>query len=211
MNCDKFKQYELGEIDDLIFNDHLKTCEQCQAHEKADKELMGLAVSLKQPVQINRLWDRIEDQLKGELKKQQMTGKKETRLYWNMLRVAAVVVLIVGMTVIIKVRHKPKSTGLLSEAVLVKVEKQENEYIKAIAELEKSTKPLYEQMDMELQLLYRDRLETIDRQIALCKKAIDSNPANAHIRKYLMIALKDKKETLIEIKISDLANGQKSI
>lgn len=61
------------------------------------------------------------------------------------------------------------------------------------------TKPQYKQMDMELHLLYRDRLETIDRQITLCKNAIDLNPANAHIRKYMMMALKDKKETLKEI------------
>ena len=37
MSCDKFRQYELGEIGEHVFQDHLKTCKQCQAHEKADK------------------------------------------------------------------------------------------------------------------------------------------------------------------------------
>lgn len=199
MNCDKFEQHELGEIDDDFFNDHLKTCRQCQAHKKSDIKLLTLAGSLKRPVQSHGLWDRIEDQLKDEIKKRKMINIKESRPYWNMLRIAAVVVLIIGMTVFIKGRQKPESTGLLSEALLAEVEKQERDYIKAITRLEKITEPRYEQMDMEIQLLYRDRLETIDRQIALCKNAINSNPANAHIRKYMMMALKDKKDTLIEI------------
>jgi hypothetical protein len=53
--------------------------------------------------------------------------------------------------------------------------------------------------DLNLQLLYRDKLETINRQIIACKEALEVNPANAHIRRYLFMALQDKKETLKEI------------
>jgi hypothetical protein len=48
-------------------------------------------------------------------------------------------------------------------------------------------------------LLYRDRLETIDAQIARCQEALAENPSNAHIRRYLLAALQDKKETLREL------------
>ena len=54
-------------------------------------------------------------------------------------------------------------------------------------------------MDPSLMLLYRDKLETIETQIAYCKEALIDNPANAHIRRYLLIALQDKKKALQEI------------
>jgi len=54
-------------------------------------------------------------------------------------------------------------------------------------------------LDLELDSLYRDRLGTIDAQIARCREALKSNPANAHIRRYLMAALRDKRETLTEV------------
>ena len=56
-----------------------------------------------------------------------------------------------------------------------------------------------ESLDLNLALLYRDKLETIDSQIERCKDALQDNPANTHIRRYLLAALDDKKQTLREI------------
>jgi hypothetical protein len=50
-----------------------------------------------------------------------------------------------------------------------------------------------------MMLLYRDKLETIDAQIERCKEALALNPASAHIRRYLLAALQDKKGTLAEL------------
>ena len=75
----------------------------------------------------------------------------------------------------------------------------EKEYEKAIAELEKLTIPLVANADTDLMLLYRDKLETIDIQIERCKEALKHNGADAHIRRYLLTAYQDKKETLIEL------------
>ena len=80
-----------------------------------------------------------------------------------------------------------------------KVERQEQQYEAAISELQAVVAPRLAQMDQELMLLYRDRLETIDTQIMQCKEALAVNPANAHIRSYLLTALRDKKEALKEI------------
>ena len=54
-------------------------------------------------------------------------------------------------------------------------------------------------MDAELALLYRDKIATIDTQIDRCLRALHGNPANTHIRRYLLLALRDKRETLEEI------------
>ena len=83
--------------------------------------------------------------------------------------------------------------------MLEKLDEQEEDYLKSIEELEAATQEKMAQMDIGLMLLYRDKLEMIDAQIAECKEALAENPANAHIHKYLFAALKEKKETLKEI------------
>jgi hypothetical protein len=60
-------------------------------------------------------------------------------------------------------------------------------------------------MNIELMLLYRDRLETIDDQIDRCREALLENPANTHIRRYMLAALQDKKDTLTELAALRLA------
>jgi hypothetical protein len=87
----------------------------------------------------------------------------------------------------------------LEGAALEKVEQKEREYAAAIAELERVTSSQMAKLDLELMLLYRDRLETIDAQIARCREALATNPGNAHIRRYLLAALQDKTETLREL------------
>jgi hypothetical protein len=59
--------------------------------------------------------------------------------------------------------------------------------------------PKIEAMDLQMVSLYRDKLAAIDSQIAKCREALNSNPANAHIRRYLLAALSDKRQTLTEI------------
>jgi hypothetical protein len=53
--------------------------------------------------------------------------------------------------------------------------------------------------DAELILRYRDRLETIDSQIRRCRTVLARDGANAHVRRYLMTAYQDKKETLTRL------------
>jgi hypothetical protein len=79
--------------------------------------------------------------------------------------------------------------------------------MKAIEELEKQTIPRMASMNIELMLLYRDRLETIDDQIKRCREALSENPANTHIRRYMLAALQDKKETLMELASRRLVSG----
>jgi len=76
---------------------------------------------------------------------------------------------------------------------------KEGEYIQAINELEKTARPKLAGMDLQMMSLYRDRLAAIDSQLERCKEALASNPANAHIRRYLLAALQDKKQTLAEV------------
>ena len=75
----------------------------------------------------------------------------------------------------------------------------ENEYDKAIRKYEKDIEPVLETMDFERALLYKGKLKTIDNQIGECRDELKRNPGSGRIRRYMLAALRDKKETLAEI------------
>lgn len=161
---------------------------------------MDLTKSIKRPVTAPHLWDRIEKSLLAEARR----GGKHLIFDLNqktltIVRIAAL--LVVAITIGFYLWPKPEigETKLLDQSILKRVEKRETAYMDAIVELEQKAKPLLEQFDVELSLLYKDRLGTIDAQIERCREALAINPANAHIRRYMLAALKDKKETLLEI------------
>ena len=200
MSCYQFEKYETGEIESGEFREHLKTCSYCREQERMDTRLMNLSRSLKEPVQSPGLWERIEHTLTTEEhQRSQPIVLGISRRSFAYYAAAAVILIAVAVGIyswVFQEKHKP---GLLSEAALKKVELREQEYIKAIEELEKQAIPRMANMNIELMLLYRDRLETIDDQIEQCREALSENPANTHIRRYMLAALQDKKQTLMEL------------
>jgi anti-sigma factor RsiW len=112
--------------------------------------------------------------------------------------IAALALVAVGLAAwFLFIRPSPGAgTGLMADAALARVETEEREYAAAIEALEAKAGPKLAEMDFSLMALYRDRLETIDAQIERCREAIDRNPWNAHIRKYMLTALQDKRDTL---------------
>ena len=200
MSCDQFEKYEIGELDSREFREHLKTCSYCREQEQMDARLMNLSRSLQEPVQSAGLWERIEHTLTAEdhQRRKPLILGIPTRSF-ALYAAAAVLLIAVSLGIyywLFQEKHEP---GLLTEAALKKVELKEQEYIKAIRELEKQALPRMAHMNIELMLLYRDRLETIDDQIKRCREALSENPANTHIRRYMLAALQDKKETLLEL------------
>ncbi|MGH7454656.1 MAG: hypothetical protein ACRENG_25095, partial [bacterium] len=146
------------------------------------------------------LWAKIENTLRAEQQKRRPAWLEALQEHkWTLLRMAAVLLVAVGLGSYFLFKPKPSGSQLLAGAALEQVEKTEREYADAIAELEAVALPQMAKLDVDLMLLYRDRLETIDAQILRCKEALATNPANAHIRRYLLAALQDKKETLQEL------------
>lgn len=200
MSCTKFKRYELGKLDEAEFQRHLRTCSSCQERMKQDGRLMALSRSLERPLEPLHLWDRIAKNLKEERQKELSSGL--SRLRWHLLRslpAAALILLAVAVGIYFLIGSGARKSGLLADSALAKIEKKESEYVQAIEELEQLVLPRMADMNLELTLLYRDKLETIDDQIEQCREALAGNPANAHIRRYMLAALQDKKQTLGEI------------
>ena len=199
MNCVWYEKHELGKIDKEVFEQHLKTCPVCQKTVSADERVANLART-EEPAPLSPwLGTRIEAALEEERER-----AEKVRLAWWGRAVPALrfaVVLFVG--VVLGVALWPRLNGvdakLLADSALERVERRERAYVDAIAELEERVQPKLARMDVDLMLLYRDRLETIDAQIAQCREALEENPASAHIRRYMLAALQDKKETLREL------------
>jgi len=200
MKCDKFEKYELGELEETAFQEHKRSCYSCSNRIKEDIRLMSQVKDIKKPLEAPLLWEKIEIRLKREAQ----THKRTVSVFKleNIFRysaIAASLLIIIGLSLYLLSKRTTEYSGLLARSALEKIENREKGYMQAISELEKIVQPKMASMDIELMLLYKDRLETIDAQIVQCKEALAGNPANSHIRKYLLAALQDKKETLKEI------------
>lgn len=201
MICKELERYDKGEMSESEFMQHATVCPTCREALLLDKEVMSLAKSYRRSIDAPQLWSRIECALEEEI-----TGEKHGRkgffLDWKPLRfvpTALIVLVVAGLGLYFGLLEPPPSSGLLAQKALAKVEQKEKEYVESIQELERQVLPRMAALDLELEFLYRDRLETIDAQIAKCREALAANPANAHIRRYLMAALQDKKDTLADV------------
>ena len=195
MICDFLTRYDQGELDEAELKKHALSCSICKEALDIDKDILSMAQSLRQPIEAPFLWNRIEESLAKEMFKKQ-------RFNWRFFRFVpalAALILVVWLGVYFFIQNRTPHSGLMAEKTLARVEKKELEYIAAIQDLEKQILPMMADMDIELAFRYRDRLETIDAQIEQCQKDLAFNPANAHMRRFLMMALHDKKETLVEI------------
>ena len=201
MSCEEYRNFELGKTDKSKFNKHLTECSACRKLVKQDEQLLGLAGELDQAVKAPLLWTKIENSLRAEKQRRVRHETQVFRQFPMLLRIAAMLAVVVGFSTGSYFMFAPDapSGNILTAEALQKVESVEQDYIDAISELDRLVQPQLSQLDFEFMLLYQDRLETIDSQIERCKEALENNPANAHIRRYLLAALQDKKETLKEI------------
>ena len=195
--CEIYVKHELGQIDDGQYQEHVKSCEFCQSNLAEDEKILELAGNLKQPVDTVDVWDKIETALTKEKSKNIIQNIFTQR---NMiLRIAAVLVIGLAIGYYYVQQSQIPDKGIITTSMLEKLEERERDYLESIEELENAAQEKMAQMDLNLMLLYRDKLETIDAQITDCKEALADNPANAHIRRYLFAALKEKKDTLKDI------------
>lgn len=198
MTCNGFKKFCLSEWTQDDFQEHMRTCPECRVAYEQDRLLLDVSRSLKEEIKAPGLWARIESDLRNQ---------RDFRIgrLWSLpaFRIAAILMLgfIFSLSLMFGLRDDRNDlpSGLLAESVLKNVEVRQKAYENAITELEVVASTRLITLDQELMFLYRDRLEVIDEQIAQCREALATSPANAHIHRYLLAALQDKKETLMEI------------
>lgn len=199
MMCNQYEAFELGELSEAKFKLHLETCPICERLVRQDSELVKISRSLNEPAKMPELWGKVRSALEAEMEKKK--SKPFILQKYPAIALAATLVIAVGLTsfFLSRTSEDPGTGRLLTNKLLDRVIMTEQNYEKAIQELEATAQNQFVSMDLDLMLLYRDRLETIDTQIARCREALKTNPANAHIRRYLLAALQDKRETLEDI------------
>jgi hypothetical protein len=218
MKCRNYEAYESGRLTAAEFEEHARGCAECAALAALDARLDAEVRALREPVTSGSaaLWERIEASLaaeKAETEAPKAVAARDgvpalRRLLTSLLgRIPRQVLVPAGLTTLLLLagaaafllRVQASSSGLLAQRALAQVELKEREYTEAIGALEKLAGPRIEAMDLQMMSLYRDKLAAIDAQIQRCREALASNPANAHIRSYLLAALRDKRQTLADV------------
>jgi hypothetical protein len=208
MKCNTYYLYWNGNISEKEFEEHRQVCSECHQAFELDSLIEQQTRKLPAPDSSPFLWTRIENELKNETERARRSNFIEffshliSPRQHLVYKVAALLIMCIGVSYFVLLRpstsrYEPRH--LLTSSALAKVEEMEKEYEEAITQLEEVTLPIVAEADTDLLLLYRDKLETIDAQIARCKEALEHNRADAHIRRYLLAAYQDKKETLIEL------------
>lgn len=201
MTCDEYRRFWCGEVSAQQFASHKSTCESCREAQALDAivEREARAIPTPSPSPSPGLWTRIAEVLEQEQDPTRVRVRMFPRLAFGL---AAVIVVALGIVVILDLRpvgDVPAPRNLLTAQALDRVERLEEEHRQAIEDLERLAAPILAGAETELLLRYRDRLETIDAQIERCRGVLDDDGANAHVRRYLMVAYADKTETLREI------------
>ena len=205
MNCNKYDDYLKGSLSESAFIAHSKTCAECQkslAFEEALSEQIDTVHSHEPSA---TLWPKVRAQLIQERRNKisvpfdyyfnQLKGRLR-RPAWQAGFVLGILVLLAVSLLTGKLDYSKK---YLSDSALNRVEKKELAYEEAITDLERLASAELTSNETDLFLLYRDKIETLNAQIAQCKEALENNPYNVHIRRYLLAAYQEKKETLVEV------------
>jgi len=177
------------------FDDYEKGREQ----EALEARLQAEIDSLKTPISAPHLWERIEAMLRKEETVARSRPARFLKKWFILVPASALVLAGIVLGFFFGLKQRVTPSGILAGEALQKIELKERQYVQAIDELEKKARPKMAAMELEMVSLYRDKLETIDAQIRRCRAALASNPANAHIRRYLLAALQDKRQTLAEL------------
>lgn len=196
MSCIYFQHDSLHTLSETEIKDHIKSCSLCADRVSFENKILQEAHDLT-PINVDKdLWSKIEINLKDKT-----NSKNIFILFWKhkIVFTAAASLFILASLFTFYFFTPVNSTGVLSHAAILKVEFSEQNYLQAIEDLEEEAQPILANLEFDLMLLYHDKLETIQTQINLCREAINKNPGNAHIRRYMLAALQDKKETLNEI------------
>lgn len=203
MSCDIYKKYELGEISRDEFLLHIKSCNDCNNNYRQDELLLQTAGDLNRDIETPDLWPQIKQTLQKESVSNSVNFIEyisEHKQY--ILRFAAILLIFVSVGFYLLQQPSPPvnyQSRILDRDALEDVIKKEQDYKAAISRLEKNASQKLAVIDENLLALYNNKIRVIDQQITRCQEALQNNPANTHIRKYLFAVLQDKKQTLEEI------------
>ncbi len=174
---------------------HARGCDACMQKLADWNDISETATSLQADWQSDMLWPRISRAIAAD---------KRQRLTTTVWRVAAAVILTIGMGVgsFLAVRHSKNNAfdkEILRVSALDEVEKAEQQHVDAINHLAKITGEKLEDANSPLMIAYKEKIMLLDDAIAECQTNIDRNRQNAHLRKQLLAIYTEKQRTLEQV------------
>jgi hypothetical protein len=104
---------------------------------------------------------------------------------------------------VVSVPRSSDSNALLTDDAVAAIDRAESQYVRAIDELTRLTRPKLDMPDSPLVVNLRERLQTIDAAIDEYRKEIEANRFNAHLRQQLLWIYQEKRRTLEEVQETD--------
>lgn len=183
---------------------HAASCRDCGRDWNLESELSAAAKTLVRDWESPYLWTRIRSDLQSS---RNLRAPWWRALPFPSLLTACLLLAAVGAAAWLAL---PSAGGLLrgwagdpkllSERALRQTEDAEREYAAAIDRLENLARDrLEEQPDDPLLASYRERLALIDEAIAECRRQIEENRFNAHLRQQMLVLYRDKRQTIADI------------
>lgn len=193
MTCAVFDSWQRGRITESVFRRHVGHCPDCRWQFEQDQRMMQQFAALSASRPAAALWPAIEAALRQE-------KNRSHRPAWMLLaRVAAVLIMAIGLAGGLYLRPADQSAGLLSDQAMKNAQARENWYERSIQQLERQLRTLTpSRRDNQVSRL-QGRLTTIDQHLQRCRRASIENPANAHIQRSLLNALHKKQNMLQQI------------
>ena len=186
-----------------------------------DEQLSRVARSLHREWDTPDLWPRIADRLREDddaspVRLTPDTTRRRWRYLsspvWRLAAAAAVLLTLGSVTWLAwpRVDRAPApgdvaatEERLLTDEAVAEIERAEAQYVRAIDELSRITKPKLETANSPLIVSLRERLMTIDAAIDEYQMEIDRNRFNAHLRQQLLWIYQEKRRTLEQVQESD--------
>lgn len=199
----------LGPIRRSELEQHLAECEACRAVKDDLERIRDAAAALPQMRPPDGAWLQIAGRLRQEGRVGETASPTAARHRYAWLAIAATLVLAAGVSVVVLLRQAPatapvrpsatdaaargNASGAASvQAVQTEVEAAQQQFEKAIADLEKVAKANTDALDPGTSTVIEKNLGIIDRAIAENRAAVTAEPASVAARETLFETLRQK-------------------
>lgn len=185
---------------------HAVNCVECGEELRIWKSMSSAASELRQEWETPYLWTKIERSLTEQMADKPsrwhswLNSLSLSGLQWQTAAAMALLVAVTGTaTWIYFHRDHGSDARFLQGSSVMKVEKAERAYQKAIDELATEARAQLEPPATPLMASYREKLLVLDNAIAELREEAGQNPANAHLRRQLLAMYQEKQDTLEEV------------
>ena len=221
MNCSDIKHKISDWLDGgLVLSEessvqaHLKICSDCSVFYEEIRIIKINARNLDPLEPPSHLWANLQAQLIAE----EMVKGQERLSFWERflpLRIvqnlkpalsgAILALILAGSFFYIYQRHHPDENIVSSETEVIRELRQaETHYQKAIQALNEDSRRKIETLDPAMAQILNDNLATMDYYLKECNDAVQSNPDNPLVHRYLLTAYQKKIEIMQSIVDSDI-------